>query len=88
MKSSTILRANKAQTAVEYLLLLTTVVAIVLVGLKTYLPVIYEASNIYYNRVVPGIIGQPPRCGDGCCDSFEARDGGSRCPVDCPGPPC
>ena len=77
------LKNKKAQTAIEYMLLLTTVVAIVLIGFRKYLPEINEASNIYYNRVVPGILGAPPRCGDACCDEFEALDGGSRCPTDC-----
>ena len=83
-----LIRNKKAQTAVEYILLLTTVVAIVLIGFRAYLPEVNEASNIYFNRVVPGIVGEPPRCGDGCCDEFERLDQNSRCPVDCPGPAC
>ena len=83
MNRYSIIREKKAQTAIEYMLLLAVVVSIVLIGFTTYLPEINEASNMYYNRVVPGILGEPPRCGDGICDSFEIRDGGSRCPVDC-----
>jgi hypothetical protein len=80
---------DKAQTAVEYMLLLTSVVAIVLVGLRVYLPRIQETSNIYYNRVSYGIMGSPSTCGDGYCDTTGSSTGNppledcSKCPDDC-----
>ena len=77
-----LLREKKAQTAIEYLLLLMTVVTIVLVGFRTYLPRVRDASNVYYNRVVPGIMGTPSRCGDGSCAGNPYEDC-ERCPVDC-----
>ena len=81
MKQIFILKEKKAQTAVEYLLLLTTVVAIVLIGFKFYLPGFREAADVYYNRVVPGILGEPPDCGDGTCVApFENCE---KCPTDC-----
>lgn len=61
------LRKKNAQMAVEYLLLLTTVVAIVLIGFKYYAPGFTKTSNIYFNRVSRGIMGNPSRCGNGCC---------------------
>jgi hypothetical protein len=91
MNIHTSIKNRRAQTAVEYLLLLTTVAAIVLIGLKTYLPSIRETSNIYYNRATPAILGDPPKCGDGCCSDVERLDrvdGLTRCPIDCPGPVC
>ncbi|MBN1870118.1 MAG: hypothetical protein JW847_06060 [Candidatus Omnitrophica bacterium] len=74
------MRNKKGQTAIEYLLLLMTVAAIVLVGFKTYMPRIQETANIYYNRAAPAILGDAPRCGDGICSAFE---GCEKCPPDC-----
>ena len=78
---------KRAQTAVEYMLLLGSVVAIVLVGFKTYLPSFEETSNYYQNQVGIGILGEPSRCGDSFCDPgldprfpFEDRE---KCPQDC-----
>jgi Flp pilus assembly pilin Flp len=51
---------NQGQTAIEYLLLLAVVVAIVLVGFKTYLPQSHNAVDLYYNRAAVGIMGKPP----------------------------
>ena len=77
---------KNAQTAVEYLLLLAVVVSIVLVGLRTYLPRVYVASNEYFDKASKGIAGKPHPCGDGCCDAdFETS---VNCPVDCPGTLC
>lgn len=49
---------KKAQVAVEYMVLLGAVVAIVLIGFKNYLPTIQEASNYYYNQVGIGVFGE------------------------------
>lgn len=69
------------QTAVEYMLLLGVVVAIVLVAFKVYLPRAKNSANIYFNRTSLRIMGDPNPCGDGCCDMpFEDVD---KCPVDC-----
>lgn len=80
MKNYLILKERKAQIAIEYLILLTTVVAIVLIGFKTYLPGFEETANVYYNRVVPGILGDPPKCGDGNCEGAERCHS---CSIDC-----
>ncbi len=50
---------KKAQTAIEYMLLLAVVVSVVLVGLKPYLRRVEGAGNIYFNRTVRGIMGPP-----------------------------
>jgi len=69
------------QTAVEYMLLLAVVVAIVLMAFRTYLPRIYSSSGIYFNRVVVGIIGPTGRCGDGPPEDFRFETCES-CPPD------
>lgn len=51
---------KKAQTAVEYMLLLAVVVSVVLVGLKPYIRRVEGAGNVYFNRTVRGIVGPPP----------------------------
>ena len=76
---------TRGQSAIEYLILLGAVVALVLMGFQTYLPRFRETSNIYYNRVAEGIMGDAPSCGDGVCDQKgqgwpeNCRD----CPTDC-----
>ena len=82
MDIGTMIKNRRAQTAIEYLLLLMAVVAIVLIGFKLYMPRIQETSNIYYNRAASGIVGKPPSCGDGDCSFFEDLYG-NRCPADC-----
>ena len=50
------------QAAIEYMLLLGLVAAIVLVLFKSEFPVrIKTYTNLYFNKVVVGILGQPPR---------------------------
>jgi len=71
---------NKAQTAIEYMLLLAITVTIVMVGFKVYLPTTTNAANIYYNRVSTGILGDRPKCGDGTCSLYEDNE---KCCVDC-----
>jgi len=72
---------TKAQTAVEYMLLLAAVVSIVLVGFKNFLPSFHATSNYYFNQVAIGVLGEPSRCGDGTCSEFEDCE---KCPSDCP----
>ena len=72
---------KKAQTALEYLLLLMAVAAIILIGFKTYMPAIQETANVFYNRAAPAILGKPSRCGDGICSSYEEHK--ATCPPDC-----
>jgi len=77
---------TKAQTAVEYMLLLAAVVSIVLIGFKSYLPQLQLTSNYYFNQVGIGVLGEPNKCGDGSCSDAERRDGRGgceNCPVDC-----
>lgn len=72
---------NQGQTAIEYMLLLGVVVALVLIGFKVYLPQTRASANIFFNRAAIGIMGKPNPCGDGVCDpDFEDFD---KCPVDC-----
>jgi len=47
------------QTAIEYMLLLSAVVVVVLVAMRTILPNTVAYSNIYFNRVAYGIMGEP-----------------------------
>lgn len=61
----------KGQTAVEYLLLLSTVVVIVLIGFHTYLPRVRIAAEGYLNTVSNGILGAPSLCGDGIANAYE-----------------
>ena len=75
-------KEKKAQTAIEYMILLGAVVAIALVGIRTFLPSFQESANLYFNRASYGIMGDPPRCGDGVCRPmpFESCQ---KCPDDC-----
>ena len=83
MKRNLIRRERKAQTAIEYMLLLAVVVTIVLVGFRTWLPQTHDAANVYFDRVSVGILGKPPRCGDGSCGEGENFN---RCCEDCQHP--
>ncbi len=74
-------KEQKGQTAVEYMLLLAAVVAIVLVGFRNYLPRFHSTSNTYFNQVGIGILGMENRCGDGVCR-------GTPSPNCCVGPYC
>jgi Flp pilus assembly pilin Flp len=51
---------TQGQTAIEYMLLLAIVVAIVLIGFKKSLPRVHNAANLYFDRVAVGIMGDPP----------------------------
>ena len=53
---------NNGQQALEYVLLLAIVVAIVLFGFKKYIPTTRDSSELYYNKVTVGILGEPPAC--------------------------
>ena len=55
--------AKRAQTAIEYLLLLGVATVIALVGFKTFLPRVYTHSEFYFNRSAVGILDEPPICG-------------------------
>ena len=63
--------SDSAQTAIEYMLLLGVVAAIVLIGMRTLLPRAGAASNVYFNSVAVGIMGKPNLCGNGNPDPFE-----------------
>ena len=76
-------RDRQGQTAIEYMLLVGVVVALVLVALKTNLPRTQSSANAYFDRVVDSMVGRPNPCGDGyCCLPFETVE---LCPPDCPG---
>ena len=75
------LKNHKGQTAIEYLLLLGVIVAIVLLAMPRLLPRTEGAANVYFNRAANAILGKPNPCGDGICDpNFENNE---KCCVDC-----
>ena len=83
LNSRKIFRRRKAQTAIEYMLLLAVVVTVVLIMLKRnlFVDVVQGTANVYYDQVVNGILGAPNRCGDGVCASYENCE---KCPLECP----
>ncbi|MFA5262016.1 MAG: hypothetical protein WC450_12400 [Candidatus Omnitrophota bacterium] len=59
--SSVLPRRKRAQTAIEYLLVLGVVTAICLVGFRLYVPLAREDVNRYYLSLLRGVYGnQPP----------------------------
>ena len=51
---------NKAQTAVEYMLLLAAVVSVVLIGFKQFLPKTTDSNERFFNKATTAIMGDPP----------------------------
>jgi Flp pilus assembly pilin Flp len=83
-------RSSKGQTAIEYMLILSAVSAIVLVGFRTYLTTVNKSSKLYFNRAATGVMGKPNPCGDGvcCCENCSPCDGEEtpeNCCIDCGG---
>lgn len=78
--------SNQAQTAIEYMLLLSTVTVIILLAFNgDYLGRVYNAANLYFDRTVVGIYGDGSACGDlHCEDGIENVVGQAFCPIDCP----
>ena len=74
----------QAQSTIEYMVLFATVVSLVLVGFHVYFPRVYDASNVYYNKVGAGILGKPSRCGDNVCE--VGLEDEKNCCHDCTGP--
>lgn len=80
----TLSSARKAQSAVEFMLLLAVVVSIVLIGFRTFLQRTHDASGVFFNNISTGVMGKPSACGDGVCDPyFEINQ--DRCCTDCGG---
>lgn len=52
---------RKAQTAVEYMLLLATVVVVVFVGFQSFFPKAQESTNALFDKQAYGIMGEVPR---------------------------
>lgn len=75
-------KRKTGQSAIEYLLLVAVVVAVVLVGMRNYLPRTYLAANTFMNATSRGIMGPPNDCGDGVCARFENNE---KCCADCGG---
>lgn len=73
---------KQAQTAMEYMLIMGTVMVIVLTSWKVFLPSIQNSSDLYFNRVNYGIVGAGPRCGNGKVDYPENIE---TCCIDYPG---
>ena len=75
---------SSGQTAVEYILLLGAIVAIVLIGFNRYLPDTLSYSNLYFNRASLGIMGKPPPCNhDYICNDTDGHETIFNCPSDC-----
>ncbi len=75
-------KGQKAQTAIEYLLLLGVVVSLVLIAFKTQMASrIPQATELYFNRASTGIMGKQNPCGDGVCAT--PWEDGDKCCVDC-----
>lgn len=74
MKKCKFISFNHAQTAVEYLLILAVVAAVVLAAFKFLLPQVRTSSEGYYNNVTDVVLGN---------GKVEKIDGGW-CPVECP----
>ena len=53
---------RKAQVAIEYLLLLGVVAAVVMVGFRVFLPKARNSSEHYFNETTRAILGPPPMC--------------------------
>jgi Flp pilus assembly pilin Flp len=51
---------KRGQSAIEYMVLLAVVAAVVLIGLRTWLGTINETSGNYFNEVSEGIMDAPP----------------------------
>jgi len=85
MKRFQMKKSCKGQVVVEYILLLTTVVAVILIGFRIYLPRIQSSGNVYMNRAAYGIVGNPSRCGDTICDNLgiPPLENCQKCPEDC-----
>ncbi len=81
--------SNQAQTAMEYMLLLSTVTIITLLAFNgKYLGRVHNAANLYFDRVAVGIYGEGSACGDKHCDTgIEDVVGKAFCPTDCTGIP-
>lgn len=73
MKLCKFLALSRAQTAMEYLLILAVVGIIVLSGLRFLLPRVNQSSEGYYNSVTRTILGENP-----------APINGGWCVPDCP----
>ncbi len=65
---------------VEYMLVLMVVMAVLLIGFKTYMPKVQEYSNAYFEQTTCAIFGEGNPCGDGTCSQWEDC---IKCPVDC-----
>ncbi|OGX30902.1 MAG: hypothetical protein A2787_09380 [Omnitrophica WOR_2 bacterium RIFCSPHIGHO2_01_FULL_48_9] len=62
MQLSTLQSRHNGQTAIEYMLLLAIVVAIVLVGFRHYIPRSRYETERSFNMMSIGILGAPPVC--------------------------
>ncbi len=75
MKMMTRLNISRGQTALEYLLLLAVVAAVVFAGFKTFVPQTRQATEGYYNQVSRVLQGETPQ-----------PVNGGWCPAHCPDP--
>lgn len=75
---------QKAQSAVEYMLLLTVVAAIVLLSMKTLFPRVNRSGEVFYNKTTYALLGEGHHCGDGVCTE-SLQENALSCCVDCGG---
>ena len=84
-------KSKKAQTAIEYLLLLAVTAIIVFISFKTLLPKSGEISQAYFNKTAAGIMGDAPGGGcvpNGSCSAPNPACGTTTTGVDNCGNPC
>ena len=53
-------RANNGQAALEYMLLMAVVVAIIILALVNQLERLDGSTSFFYNQAATGILGEPP----------------------------
>lgn len=46
--------------AIEYMLLLSIVVLVSVVGFRTYMTQIHQTSNVFFDKVANGVMGPAP----------------------------
>ena len=91
------LRSHRAQTAMEYILLLAVVVTVTVIGFYHLGPRTQYAANLYCQRAAAGIVGVPaPEAGPepingGWCEEYSVCDvtcgpGNQTRPCACPTP--
>ncbi|MDP2653591.1 MAG: hypothetical protein Q8Q08_06105 [Candidatus Omnitrophota bacterium] len=53
-------KTKEAQSIVEYVILLGTVTAIILLSFQSFMPKAYNQSEYFFNQTARGVMGDPP----------------------------